>query len=637
MRSRHPTSPGSSARAAAIAPARTTRGSRRRCAGRSDLIDSLVAVATQAVVDGRPVHVAITGDTGAGKTRVLDAICDRLRAAGHEVIALRGRRRFPGEPPGDPLGEALDASELAGASDPTASSASRVAASDPTGAAAPRLAAADPTGGSAPRPAGRAVRVPTPRLAALDGGELAGALRRVAARGAVIAIDDAGWLAPVALRALDSALGSPLGGATRLAVIAASPAPVGDRDARHRVDVALPPLAAEDAELLVRELLRPAQLIPAVLVERLVIRAGGNPGLLVALAGEITRRGAIRRQVGSDEWYVAADELDTLLAAPSPAWFAVRALEDLPGELQAVVRTCAVLGPRFSADEIAQVHGGDVAAGLAWLVRDRVLEQGETRGRAPGGIEHGEPGGGWYAFCDPAIQDAIVDHLLDDREPVHGRAFHYWAERPGVAAIERLTRLAFHGAGAHEPVTAATCWIALARAAQGRGELDDAEQLLDRALRCLTGAAPRLRAATLLERARLRYARGRFAAARDDARSARRTAEQPGRAEVHAGVHAEVQIDALAIEALAVTAAGDPAAASAAITAAVALDADDVDVAVRARILGAIGLDRVRAGQPDAAAPALQLAAALAEVLGDPLTSTAVAQVLRPPRRRPDR
>src|SRR5262249_5036846 len=83
--------------------------------GRSDLIDSLVAVATQAVVDGRSVHVAITGDTGAGQTRLLGAICDRLGAAGHEVIAVRGRRRFPGEPPGDLLAEALGGDELAAA------------------------------------------------------------------------------------------------------------------------------------------------------------------------------------------------------------------------------------------------------------------------------------------------------------------------------------------------------------------------------------------------------------------------------------------------------------------------------------------------------------------------------------------
>jgi GNAT superfamily N-acetyltransferase len=56
--------------------------------------------------------------------------------------------------------------------DPTGGSAPRPAGRA-VGVPTPRLAALDPTGGSAPRPAGRAVGVPTPRLAALDG-ELAG-------------------------------------------------------------------------------------------------------------------------------------------------------------------------------------------------------------------------------------------------------------------------------------------------------------------------------------------------------------------------------------------------------------------------------------------------------------------------------
>ncbi|HEY6177053.1 MAG TPA: hypothetical protein VIX73_21500, partial [Kofleriaceae bacterium] len=45
------------------------------------------------------------------------------------------------------------------------------------------------------------------------------------------------------------------------------------------------------------------------------------------------------------------------------------------------------------------------------------------------------------------------------------------------------------GAGARQPITAATCWIALAHAARGRGELDVADDLLRRARTCLTGAA----------------------------------------------------------------------------------------------------------------------------------------------------
>jgi hypothetical protein len=377
--------------------------------GRGDLIDSLIAVANRALADGRAVHVAITGDTGAGKTRVLGALGDRLRAAGRDVFALRGRRRFPGEPADDRIAEAL------------------------------------------------------------GGGELAAAIGRAAARGAVIAIDDAGWLSPGGLRAIERVIAR---GAARLAVITASPAAIGDRESSHRIDVVLPALSYDDAELLIRELLRPARLIPGVLVERLAIRAGGNPGLLVALAGEITRRGAIRRQVGSDDWYVAADELDTLLAAPSPAWFAVRALEDLPGEVMAVGRTCAALGPRFSADEVAQIHGGDATAGLAWLVRAGVLDEAA----------------GWYRFRDAAIQDAIVDHVLDDAEAVRRRAFRYWRDRgdgDAGAAIDRLIHLAYHGAAAGEPLTAATCWIALARAALDRGEPEVADELLDRALGCL--------------------------------------------------------------------------------------------------------------------------------------------------------
>jgi eukaryotic-like serine/threonine-protein kinase len=380
--------------------------------GRSGLIDSLAAIATQAVVDARPSHIAITGASGAGKSRALAAIGERLGALGHPVVTLRGERRFLGERPDDRLADAL------------------------------------------------------------GGGDLAVALGHAAARGAVVVIDDAGWLPATTVAAIERALAR----SALLAVITASATRLGDPDASHRIDVALPPLADSDAEIVVRELLRPARLIPSVLIERLAIHAGGNPGLLVALASEVTRRGAVRRHAGSEEWYVAADELDTLVAAPNPAWFAVRVLEDLPADQIALVRACAALGPRFSAAEVAAVRDGDATEQLDGLTRGGVLREAR----------------GWYAFADPAIQDAICELASEHRAVVHGRAFHYWLARPKVDALDRLARLAFHGAHAGEPLTAATCYIALARAARLRGNEADADRLLDRALSCLATGTPHL-------------------------------------------------------------------------------------------------------------------------------------------------
>jgi tetratricopeptide (TPR) repeat protein len=510
--------------------------------GRNNLIESLTAMAVQALVDGRAVHVAITGPSGAGKTRVLDAVVERLREAGHEVVALRGHRRFPGEHPDDQLREAL------------------------------------------------------------GGGDLLAALERAAARGTAIAIDDAGWVPEAAHRALDRVLGR---SRAKLALLTSSATLTGDLAASHRVGVSLPPLGFEDADLLLRELLRPARLIPGVLVERLAIRAGGNPGLLVALTGEITRRGAVRRHVGSDEWYVAADELDTLLAAPSQAWFAVRALEDLPPDLVSLVRMCAGLGPRFSADEIAAVRGGgDATQRLAWLVGRGVFRES----------------GGDYRFSDPGVQDALYDHVLDERGRVHSRAFRYWLARPDTAAIDRLARLAFHGAGAREAINASTCYVALARAARERGEDDVAEDLLDRALACLANTTPRLQAAALTARARIRHAHHRFDEALDDARSARRLAE-------HAG-DAEAQLDALVVEAHAATGAGRLDAATAACAAASAIATVDISISARTRVLGAIGAVRARAGQRDEAITMLQLAASLAEAIDDRETALETARAL---------
>jgi hypothetical protein len=353
--------------------------------GRLALVDRVVA-ATLA----KPMLVAIAGEPGAGKTRVLDAIAEKLRIAGRDVVRVRARRCF--------LGESADDERL------------------------------------------RQVLADEPRTR-------------------VLIVDDADRFSTPLLHELAAK--------HALARIVASThvlleVPDGVDD---RIAIELPPLTHDNAGALLREQLRPARLIPDVLIDRLALRGAGNPRLLLALARDMKRRGAVRRNAGSDDWYVAVDELDTLLAPPGPSWLAARAIDDLPPEIAPVLRMCTGLGPQFCAGEVAHVVGvSDIGDRLAYLVRIGVF------------IERN----GWYELEDGALQDAIYDHVLDERELVHARALQYWLANRGDS-LGWIARVAYHAAGSHDRGTASACWIELARAAFTRGEHDLAQRLLARA------------------------------------------------------------------------------------------------------------------------------------------------------------
>jgi eukaryotic-like serine/threonine-protein kinase len=378
-----------------------------RLVGRDRLLQELAAIA-----GAGGVMIGLSGAEGSGKTRVLSALVDRLRAAKREVIAIRGRRRLLGDQPDDD-----------------------------------RL------------------------LDALGGNNvLSQALAEVAARRAIIVIDDIHWFS----RAVREQL---LRDDITVGRVIASREPLFDvaPGTTKRVAIELPPLTFGDAERLLRDLLEPARLIPDVLLQRLSIRGGGNPGLLVALARDIKHRGGIRRQAGSDDWYVAADEIDTLLAAPSAAWLASRGLEGLAVDVAPLVRMAAALGPKFNADEVAAiVEQPSVVDRLRSLVNDGVLAEKN----------------GWFEFADAGLQDAIYDHALDERSLVHARALRYWLAHRSPNVVGWLARVAYHATGSGDVATAAACSSILAREARRRGENDLASELEQRALQALMSAAP---------------------------------------------------------------------------------------------------------------------------------------------------
>ena len=342
--------------------------------------------------------IGISGAPGSGKTRFLTTVTDRLHQAKREVIWVRAPRRLFGDRPDDA-----------------------------------RL------------------------LHALgDHGGLFEGLVAAGTRRAIIIIDDADRFTRATVRQLlrdDLAVSRVIASREPLFEVVAG--------TTKRLAIELPAIDYPEAERLLRHLLQPARLIPEVLLQRLALRGAGNPGLLVALARDITSRGGIRRHAGSEDWYVAADEIDTLPGTPSAAWFAARVLDTLPVELVPVLRMAAALGPRFNADEASVVVGVDARARLDLLVADKLL------------AEHA----GWYEFVDSSLQDAIYDEILDERTLVHSRALRYWLTNVSRDVVGWLARVAYHAQATGELATAHACYQRLARKARERGEPDLAADL----------------------------------------------------------------------------------------------------------------------------------------------------------------
>jgi tRNA A-37 threonylcarbamoyl transferase component Bud32 len=378
-----------------------------RLVGRDRILQEVGAIA-----GGGGMLIGIFGAEGSGKSRLLGALVERLRASKREVLAIRGRRRLFGDRPDDD-----------------------------------RL------------------------LDALGGGDdLAQALANAASRRMIVVIDDVHWFSR---SARDQLLRADL--LTSRVIASREPMFEVARGVTKRLAIELPPLSFTDAEQLLRDLLQPARLIPDVLVQRLTVRAGGNPGLLVALARDIKHRGGIRCHQGSDDWYVAADEVDTLNAAPSAAWLAARGLEGLAVEVAPLVRLGSALGPKFNAEELAAVTElPSVAERLLRLVRDEVFAE-----------KHG-----WFEFVDPNLQEAIYDHALDERTLVHTRALRYWLAHRSADLVGWLARVAHHAAGCGDVATATACWGTLARETRKRGELELASEIEQRVLETLMSVAP---------------------------------------------------------------------------------------------------------------------------------------------------
>jgi eukaryotic-like serine/threonine-protein kinase len=312
----------------------------------------------------------------------------------------------------------------------------------------------------------------------------------------------------------------------------------GSRAHRHDRHV-LAPLATEAAMALAAELLLPAEYPPAAFLQRLTQWAHGNPQLLTGLVAELKRRGVVHKREQGQGWDVRTAELERLPAAPAGQWLAARVLAEMPPELAACVRVCAVLGPSFAGDELAWVqdamerYGGagtpmDTEVGIDELVAQSVFERS---------------GSGELAFCNAAFQDAVYKLLAaDDREQIHRHATRYWESQLGPRAAgealrgpgttdpelidwSMLEHFARHAGACGRAEEAASAWLRLGDAARKAHRYVEADSYYTNALR-LSAQAPRAHARALGSRGEVRYHMYRTQEAFADLRRARELHEQ---------------------------------------------------------------------------------------------------------------
>jgi tetratricopeptide (TPR) repeat protein/type II secretory pathway predicted ATPase ExeA len=448
--------------------------------GRDGELEALARSAARALT-GVPTLCTVIGGVGAGKSRLLEAAVQQLRAdqpdarvielAGHETLGGAGGGstrelvrlvlELGLERPADGgrallderLGPALAAETWPG----VAVALDWATAGDPQVKAV--AAAPGVLRGMAARAVGLALQA------------------RAQTRPVIVVVDDAHLLDLASLDALELATLEERARPIWVCVAArpelASTRPNwGLRAAVHqRVEIG--PLPDDAAAELMRRLLAPAEDVPKLIIDRLVTRTHGVPLVLVELARGIRREGRIRQHAKGGTFYLASDGLD-LPDLPLVEWLASRELASLAPALARHARLLALLGSDFSRAEVAGILAEIDRGGAG---DELPLDGGVAIARLiAAGLVLERPGGR-LAFRSAIVRGAIAQATPPPLATmIHEAAYRWYRDHHDPAA------LAHHAARAGHPRESAATYLELARDAEARHAYLDAEVAYSRAL-----------------------------------------------------------------------------------------------------------------------------------------------------------
>src|SRR6266508_3049450 len=387
-------------------------------------LGALLDEVAQVVATGSPWLVAVLGEPGIGKSRLLAELATTVETGARPLAWRQGRSPPYGAMAFLPLAQVVRA-EAAILETDTAEQAERKLRRTVNAVLSEQR---DPEAvgwmtGQLLRLVGGAVQVGATRP--LEDGdsseEMLGVWRRflyalAGKRPLVLAVEDAQWADPALLDFLESLADpqlAPAAGSAPLLVM---------------VTARLEPLSDADTAALLAALLDHHGLAPEVGPE-LLARAGGNPLFAEEYVRIVRDRGASLRAPGGG----------TLPVPETVHGIVATRLDALPAAEKAVLQDAAVLGPAGWVGAHAEIGGRDPADLHARLLRlaARELLQLDLRAAAAGHAG--------YAFRHVVVRDVAYNQILRAERMDKHLAAAVWLERVGAdRAGERADLLAYH-------------------------------------------------------------------------------------------------------------------------------------------------------------------------------------------------
>ena len=365
--------------------------------------------------------VLVSGEPGIGKSRLVQALAERVRQRPATVVRLQCSPHHESSVL-HPILERLRGTARAGRTDGPGDAAGAVGVRRLKRLLGRRVAAAAdgvaadgavglltelmgltglPAAGDAQGP-----RLDAQRKRELLLEALASIVDRLAqVRPLLLVLEDAHWIDPTSLQLLDLVV-ERMGGWPMLLVVTCRPELQADwRSRPHVVSIKVEPIGADDAETLVRHV-PGGENLPATVVRGIVARSDGVPLFIEELTKAVVDAAAPPKSPHSDGRNVAN--------VPSSLQASLLARLDRIGRPRDLARIAAALGRQFTLDQLSAVvedrHPEELRGELQRLIDADLM------------VPVASPSSGTYAFRHALIQDAAYGSLLrSERRSLHGR------------------------------------------------------------------------------------------------------------------------------------------------------------------------------------------------------------------------